>query len=277
MAGPMLRDVCKGAGGQTGGRTGGGRGQAGGQAVGQAGGQGAGQTLVRIGLVGATGLIGRRLIVLSSATDDTRMVGIARREVDLPQGARVEMFIAEASKWNEVLEAVRPPSLICALGTTWRKSGRDKAQFRAVDHTLIVQTAEAAQDAGIERFVLVSASGADALSKNLYCRVKGETERAVSNLAFKRLDILRPGLLKGTRERDFRPLELLARSASPLVDPILPARFAGYRSVDADLVAEAALGLALRKAAGRFVHDNDAIKRAARDWRNRSQHSQESA
>lgn len=229
--------------------------------------------MVRIGLVGATGLIGRRLIALTSAGDEARIVGIARRETPLPEGARVEMFIAEADKWGEVLEAVRPRALICALGTTWRKAGRDESGFRAVDHTLIVDTAEAARDAGISNFVLISASGADAQAKNLYLRVKGETERAVSSIGFKRLDILRPGLLKGPRQGDLRPVELLAQAISPIVDPVLPARYAGFRSVEADLVAEAALGLAMRKAAGRFVHDNDAMKRAARDWRARDQRS----
>ncbi|BDI60587.1 NAD(P)H-binding protein [Qipengyuania nanhaisediminis] len=222
---------------------------------------------VRIGLVGATGLIGRRLIEISSAGDTVRIVGIARREMDLPRGARVEMFVADPAKWGEVLEAVRPRAIICALGTTWRKAGRDEAAFRAVDHDLVIATARAAHEAGIANMVLVSSAGADPRTKNFYLKVKGETEAEVSKIGFKRLDILRPGLLRGKREGDSRPLEALARLAAPLVDPLLPDKWAMYRSLDADLVAEAALGLSLRKAAGRFTHDNEAMKRAARDWR----------
>lgn len=225
------------------------------------------KAITRIGLVGATGLIGRRLIEISSATDEARIVGIARREVALPKGARVEMFVADASKWGEVMEAVRPRALICALGTTWRKAGRDEEAFRAVDHDLIVSTAEAAKAAGISNMVLISSAGASAQSKNLYLKVKGETENVVSKVGLKRLDILRPGLLKGAREDDLRPVEALAKFAAPLVDPLLPEKWAMYRSVDATLVAEAALGLALRKAQGRFTHDNEAMKRAAREWR----------
>ena len=222
---------------------------------------------VRMGLVGATGLIGRRLIEISSAGYEVRIVGIARREVALPKGARVEMFIAEPDRWREVLEAVRPRALICALGTTWKKAGRDEAAFRAVDHDLVLQTAEAAKAAGIPNMVLVSSAGADPKAKNLYLRVKGEVEQEVSRVGFKRLDILRPGLLRGAREGDMRPLEALARFASPLTDALMPAKWEMYRSIEADLVAEAALGLALRRAAGRFTHDNEAMKRAAREWR----------
>lgn len=222
---------------------------------------------IRIGLVGATGLIGRRLIEISSAGDDVRMVGIARREPVLPKGARVEMFVADANKWAEVLEAVKPAALICALGTTWKKAGRDEASFRAVDYDLIVGTAEAAHKVGISNFVMLSSSGADARSKSFYMRTKGETEQAVSSIGLKRVDILRPGLLKGSRIDDLRPLETAAQIASPILDPLMPNKWSGYRSIDADIVCEAAMGLALRKAAGRFTHDNEAIKRAAREWR----------
>ena len=109
--------------------------------------------------------------------------------------------------------------------------------------------------------------GADPRQKNFYLRVKGEVEQEISKVGFKRLDILRPGLLRGSRENDLRPGELLARMASPVVDPLIPNKWAMFKSVDADLVAEAALGLSLRRAAGRFTHDNEAMKRAAREWR----------
>ncbi len=222
---------------------------------------------VRIGLVGATGLIGRTLIEITSAGDHARMVGIARREITMPPGARMELFVADPSKWGEVLEAVRPRALICALGTTWQKAGRDAEAFRAVDQTLIVSTAQAAKAAGVPNLVLISAAGASLRSKNLYFQIKGETEALVSKIGFKRLDILRPGLLRGAREDDFRLLERAALTLSPVIDPLLTGKWEMFRSVEARLVAEAALGLALRRAAGRFTHGNEAMRRAAREWR----------
>lgn len=227
--------------------------------------QGAGP--VRVALVGATGLVGRRVIEVASLGDEARIIGIARREAPLPPGARMEMFVAAPDKWGEVLEAVRPRALICALGTTWKKAGRDEAAFRAVDHDLVLATAQSARAAGVPNMVLISAAGADARSKNLYMRVKGETENALSKLGFKRLDILRPGLLRGSRENDLRFAERAAIIAAPLIDPLLSGSWERFRSVDAGLVAEAALGLALRRAGRRFTHDNEAMRRAAREWR----------
>lgn len=222
---------------------------------------------VRVALVGATGLIGRTVIQVASAGDEARIVGIARREAPLPPGARMEMFVAEPGKWAEVLEAVRPRALICALGTTWKKAGRDEAAFRSVDHDLVLATARAARAAGVPNMVLVSAAGADARSKSFYMRVKGETENAVSKVGFKRLDILHPGLLRGERGGDRRVLERLGILFAPLVDPLLSGSWERFRSIDAGLVAQAALGLALRRAGGRFTHDNEALRRAAREWR----------
>lgn len=222
---------------------------------------------VRVALVGATGLVGRRVIEIASAGDDVRILGIARREAALPPGARMEMFVAEPEKWGDVLDAVRPRALICALGTTWKKAGRDEAAFRAVDQELVLATAEAAKRAGVPNMVLVSAAGADARSKSFYMRVKGETEEALTRIGFKRLDILHPGLLRGERVGDLRFAERAAPVAAPLIDPLLAGKWARYRSIDAGLVAEAALGLALRRAGGRFTHDNEAMRRAAREWR----------
>jgi uncharacterized protein YbjT (DUF2867 family) len=222
---------------------------------------------VRVALVGATGLVGRRVIEVASAGEEVRILGIARREAALPPGARLEMFVSEPAKWGEVLDAVRPRALICALGTTWKKAGRDEAAFRAVDHDLVIATAEAAKRAGVPNMVVVSAAGADARSKTLYMRVKGEAEQALSRIGFKRLDILRPGLLRGERDGDLRLAERAALIAAPLIDPLLTGSWERYRSIDAGLVAEAALGLALRRAGGRFTHDNEAMRRAAREWR----------
>jgi uncharacterized protein YbjT (DUF2867 family) len=222
---------------------------------------------VRIALVGATGLVGRKVIELSSAGDEVRIVGIARREAPLPPGARMEMFVAETDKWSEVLEAVRPRALICALGTTMKKAGGDEAAFRAVDFDLVLATAQAAHRAGVPNMVLVSAAGADARSKSFYMRVKGEAEDAVSRVGFKRLDILAPGLLRGERVDDLRLADRAAIVAAPLIDPLLSGKWERFRSIDAALVAEAALGLAMRRAGGRLTHDNEAMRRAAREWR----------
>ncbi|MEE8230809.1 MAG: nucleoside-diphosphate sugar epimerase, partial [Qipengyuania citrea] len=73
---------------------------------------------VRIGLIGATGLIGAGVMAQCVGREDVRLTGIARRETQLPRGIRMELFVADPANWGDVIEAVRPTAIICALGTT---------------------------------------------------------------------------------------------------------------------------------------------------------------
>ncbi|QYJ08147.1 NAD(P)H-binding protein [Qipengyuania flava] len=219
---------------------------------------------IRIALIGATGMIGSQVIRECIGREDVRLTGIARREAKLPRGIRMELFVADPANWGEVIEAVRPKAMICALGTTWKKAGEDEAAFRAVDQELVLDTARAAKELGVERFVHVSSVGADAMSKTFYLRVKGEVERELTKIRFDRLDILRPGLLRGSREDDHRPAERLGIVAAPVANLLLHGQYRKYRAIRAETVAQAALSLAKRAARGRFVHDHDAILRAAK-------------
>lgn len=219
---------------------------------------------LRIALIGASGLVGSRVMRLCVGREDVHLSAIARTELALPHGARMEVFVANPDKWGEVLEALRPTAVICAIGTTWKKAGKDEAAFRAVDQALVLAVARAAKAHGVERFVSISSVGADPHTDNFYLKVKGETDRDLAKIGIGRLDVLRPGLLRGPREGDRRPGERMGILLSPLINPFLGGKWRAYRAIDADTVAKAALYLALRPARGRFIHDNDAIHRAAR-------------
>lgn len=219
---------------------------------------------IRIALVGASGLIGSEVIRLCVGREDVRLAAIARSELALPPGAKMEVFVAEPANWGEVIEALRPTAVICALGTTWKKAGKDEAVFRAVDQDLVLAVAHAARKHGVERFVSISSTGADAHAKTFYLRVKGETDRELAKVGFGRLDVLRPGLLRGKRDGERRLGERVGILVSPLVNPLLVGRWQTFRAIDAATVARAALGCALRPARGRFVHDNEAIHRASK-------------
>ena len=221
--------------------------------------------VTRVALLGATGLVGRCIIQAAVGADDVHLVGIARREVPLPAGVRMELLVAQPQSWGRLLRDQRPDALICALGTTIAKSGGDRALFRSIDHDLVLETARAAQESGARHLVLVSAVGASAESRNFYLRVKGEVEEGATRLGFKRVDILQPGLLRGRRDGDVRPAERAAALFSPVADLFLHGPLRRFRSIEAAAVARAALALSRRKAAGRFRHQHDAMMRAARE------------
>lgn len=217
----------------------------------------------RICLVGATGLVGSRVIAQAVGRPEVRIVGVARREVPLPPGARMEMLLADPANWGDAIAAANAKVLVCALGTTFAKAERDEAAFRAVDHDLVIACARHAKAAGIGHMIVVSSVGASRASRSFYLRVKAETEDALMRIGLSRLDILRPGLLRGPRgER--RPAERLAMALSPLADAVLLGGLRRFRSIRADVVAQAILALARQKAGGRFVHEYDAMLYAIR-------------
>ncbi|KLE35214.1 NAD-dependent epimerase/dehydratase family protein [Aurantiacibacter luteus] len=220
---------------------------------------------LRVLLVGATGLIGRTIIARSPALSGIILQGVARREIPFGEGVRMELVLAESDAWPSVIEQLAPDGVISALGTTRKKAGSDTA-FAAVDHDLVLEVAKAAKQAGVRNFVQISSVGADPYSKNTYLKVKGETEADLRKLRLRRLDILRPGLLRGKRLNDLRPAEKTGQMVAPLADMFLRGDKAKYRSIKATTVADAAIACATAKAGGQFVHEHEGIVRLAREF-----------
>ena len=208
----------------------------------------------RVLLVGATGLVGREVIAACAARPDIRLAGLARREIAMPPGARIELLLADTGHWRQAIGDARPEAVVIALGTTIRAVGGDRAKFRAVDHDLVLACAEAAKAAGARQLIVVSSVGAALSSRNFYLSVKGEVEDRLAHLHFARLDILRPGLLRGRREGPARPAERIGMVASPLIDFTLRGKLARYRSVRARDLARVIVSLVGARPDGRFVH-----------------------
>ena len=136
--------------------------------------------VTRIALVGASGMVGTALISLAVGRPDLRIVAVARRELNLPDGARMEVLLADPANWGDAIAATGADVLVSALGTTWRKSGKDEAAFRAIDETLVLDCAKAAKAAGMRQMIAISSVGADPAAKNFYLRVKGEAEQKLT-------------------------------------------------------------------------------------------------
>lgn len=218
----------------------------------------------RIVLVGATGMIGRAVIESAVGRSNIHLVAVARREVPLPKGARMELLLSDTGYWADAIAAGRPHVVVIALGTTMKAVGGDKAAFRAVDHDLVLECAAAAKAAGAHHLIVVSSVGAQFSSKSFYLSLKGEVEDKLAKLHFERLDILRPGLLRGRREGPARPAERLGMIFSPVLDLLLAGSLRSYRSVRAIDLAKVILNLASSRQHGRHVLEHDDFRRNLR-------------
>ncbi len=208
-------------------------------------------------VVGATGLVGEAFLQQCAAIEPAyKMSALVRSPgVEIPSSC-VEM-VAPSDEWPELIERLQPDTVFCALGTTIRKAGSRNA-FHAVDFTLVHDVGMAAKRAGASHFIAVSSVGADARASSFYLKTKGETEEALIAEGFDRLDLLRPGLLRGPR-REFRLGEQFGVVASPVVDCLMQGAFKKFRSVHADQVALAALRLVEAEEKGVYKYDSEQI------------------
>ncbi|HEY5721384.1 MAG TPA: NAD-dependent epimerase/dehydratase family protein [Allosphingosinicella sp.] len=211
----------------------------------------------KILLIGATGLVGGQAVGhLEAAGYDVRT--LVRRS----SGRTAKETIAPPERWPGLVGGTGADVAICAIGTTMRAAGSQSA-FRAVDYEIAVAFAGAARAAGIRHMIAVSSVGADAGSRNFYLRTKGEMEQALIGFGFDRLDILRPGLLRGERGAERRPGERLGIALSPVVNLLLRGRLDRYAAIDSDKVAQAIGRLAELVEKGTHIHHNRDVRRIA--------------
>jgi uncharacterized protein YbjT (DUF2867 family) len=214
--------------------------------------------MAHVAMIGATGLIGSSLApALVAAGHDLTLV--SRREAGISDAREI---VAAVEDWPAALADWRGEVAISTLGTTWRKA-RSWPAFRAVDIDAVLAFAKAAQEAGARQFMLVSSVGAKLGSRSAYLGLKGEVEAALRELSFERIDIVRPGLLRGERAAERRMGERLGNLISPFVNRLLLGPLNRYQAIDAARVARAIAAIAGASEIGVFIHHNREIQAMA--------------
>lgn len=157
-------------------------------------------------IAGASGVVGSRALAHLLAREDVgSVVALGRRELSTRDDKLVSKVVDLQSSAALAREIPTGSCVaLCCLGTTMKKAGSREA-FRAVDRDAVVTFAEAARQKDVPRFVVLSSLSADPRSRNFYLRTKGEMERALTELGFPQLTVLRPSLIddQGTRS-EFR-------------------------------------------------------------------------
>ena len=186
-------------------------------------------------LAGASGLIGRE--VLRQWTGPGTLHCLVRKPQAAAPRTQVQVRVVDYAALPQLPAAA---SAICCLGTTIKTAG-SQAAFRAVDFDAVIAFAQAARRAGVKRFAVVSALGANAKSGNFYSRVKGEMEARLATLGFETLVIARPSLLAGDRASLGQPLRRGELWTLALTKPLAALIPAAWRPIEAATVARAML------------------------------------
>lgn len=203
-------------------------------------------------IIGATGLVGKSIIKnLLKRSDVSEVLVFSRRSTGLSD-PKLKEEIVDFEKVNDWKHKIQGDVLFSALGTTLKTVGTKEAQYR-IDHDYQFMVAVEAALNGVSRYVLISSVNANSRSPFFYLKMKGELEDKIRTLSFSSIFILRPGPLKGHREKP-----RLMEEISTAVLSKLPVG-AGMKPVSGDQVAKVAINCGLAGQSGVKILEAKAI------------------
>jgi len=173
----------------------------------------------RAAILGGAGFIGRYVVKRLAERGDVLTVGgrtaasskFLKLKGDVGQVGLVNIAIGDET----VLPAfvVNNDCVVNLVGVLHESGGQ---RFEMVHHVGPARLARLAREAGVERFVHISAIGADPRSASAYARTKAAGEGAVRD-AFPTATILRPSIVFGPEDHFFNRFAALAT-----ISPALP-------------------------------------------------------
>src|SRR5258708_26045365 len=173
----------------------------------------------RVAILGGAGFIGRYVVKGLAERGDVLTVGgrtaaaakFLKLKGDVGQVGLVNLSIGD----ERLLAAfVANTDTVVNLVGILHESGRQR--FDMAHHIGPARLARLAREAGAQRFVHISAIGADARSSSAYARTKAAGEEAVRD-AFPTATILRPSIVFGPEDQFFNRFASLA-----MISPVLP-------------------------------------------------------
>lgn len=130
-------------------------------------------------VTGASGLIGRALVPLLVRNDEVRACVRRPEAADALRAAGAKVAVGRFDDPDALAEILkRVYTLIHLVGGA---SQADDDAVLAANHGSVLTALAAAREAGVRRFVLLSATGASIDATNRYLRAKGLAEEAVAN------------------------------------------------------------------------------------------------
>jgi uncharacterized protein YbjT (DUF2867 family) len=187
-------------------------------------------------IAGVTGLVGNLCLEKLHAKQLYNKITAVTRKTLRPSILGVENVVINFDEIEKYSNQLTGDHAFCALGTTIHKAGSKEA-FRKVDFEYALRFANIAKQNGAQKFILVSAIGADANSNIFYSKVKGELESELEKLGFDSLIIMQPSLLLGDR-KELRAGEIIGKGLSLVTNFALWGPLEKYKAIEAETVAE---------------------------------------
>lgn len=210
-------------------------------------------------VLGASGLIGNELVkTLIHQHSYEKIHLLVRRPIQI-QSSSCEPHVVDFDHLQDYSELFKVNDVFCCLGTTIKKA-KSKEAFRKVDYEYPIKAAQLAADGGVEKFLIVTAMGANSKSLFFYSQVKGDVEETLKTVDLPGIHIFRPSLLLGERE-EFRFGEKIAEKASGFLRALMVGPLRPYKAIEAKTVASAMALMANSAKTGVFIYPSHEIER----------------
>ena len=195
-------------------------------------------------IAGASGLVGTELLhQLLARSHFNHIYALARRPLPF-HSKKLHQIIDSQLRiiaWEND-QPVPEYGFIC-LGTTKQQAGTNQA-LEAVDVDLVKSVALTMKNLGVKHLFVVSSLGACKHSPSHYLRCKGKMEQALTALAFEHCVFVRPGPLKGERNKP-RKDERVIQRVFDIVHPIMVGPLKHFTPIPAEDVATSMVKLAM--------------------------------
>lgn len=209
-------------------------------------------------IVGVTGLVGTQLLDQLIADPNYEKIIVLARKPIRANSPKVEAHVIDFEQISQYKDLIKADDLFCCLGTTKAQAGSNEA-FYKVDFTYVHEIGKIAAANQTKQFILISSMGADSKSMIFYSKTKGEIEKALAELPFAALHIVRPSLLLGER-KGTRMGEDLGKAFDKYLGFLIPLR---YKGIHAAQVAKAMRKIALSEKTGVSVYESDFLARVS--------------
>lgn len=207
-------------------------------------------------ILGASGFTGQHLLELLLNDPLYAQITIyVRKPVHISHPKLVQRIV----DFEKLDTAVEATDIFCCLGTTIKKAGSQDA-FKQVDLVYPQKVASLQLAAGSQRFLVISAVGADEKSSIFYSRTKGQVEEALTTLGYPCLCIFRPSFIMGDRAEK-RVGEKIGIFIAKLISPILIGPLKKYKPVSALALAKSMQYEAHHFLNGTHIISSDEIKK----------------
>ncbi len=211
-------------------------------------------------VLGATGLTGGYLLnILLKDPEYSKVILFSRSSVGF-QHDKLEEHLIDLLELEKYKETFVADEVFCCIGTTKSKTP-DNETYKKIDLGIPVTAAKLCRQNNIEKFLVISALGADANSSVFYNKVKGEMQHQVLEQGISKTYIFQPSLIAGDREEK-RFFENLAIKSFKVLNKLMIGSLRKYRSIHPETIAKA-MHICAKNGYSKILIESDEIQEIA--------------